>query len=638
MKILSENSEYLFPELEKELDIYYKDKFTYEYEYANELFTNFLEDKFPDIYSIFKDREITYFIEDTNKIRIYNLQNTSDFISVNYTEGDLTQNQNNEFSENILYLYLKDCFDDKEIYDFNSYNYIPENYENELKNRYSSDKADYSEYLMIADTIQDMYLAGDSVFGNGTHGVLKYDNIKKILDEAVKDNVINEEVEAGVLEYLGEHEDKFREELRQYIEIDHQYNPSRGESNVNYRFIDLGGRYSHFTYPYEYDLESFNHEKFLSEWITYAEELPSPFDDIQEIFFEEKKYLNVEKTFPLIAYIPNSKFLDIVNDVLSVNLRTIDPKKQLLSLEKNKKLNPEMKSFEKKIQYIDSPFLYRLSSILGKELNYDINKKISISNLKKLAKNNPELSLFLNKRDTTILIQKFSNGFTIKDIIDSDIAEYKKGSIFDYFKEKGIDESEYLKLNIGDYKWKSHLQRISDKHNYVMQLNLKKEYLNMFLKDNPLSEENKSNLKKYKVSLHTVHPVQNSYKVISLGWIRYTVRPTYQFLDIPGVLLDEIQSDLDNDEFLGRKYMAGWQYMILKSFVSYVRKNLGYEKIYLPSINLKNRPSHLGGYGSGVPSFTGKMLYSDLPKQYGFKDSEFPDLYLLEKVKDDKRK
>ena len=103
-------------------------------------------------------------------------------------------------------------------------------------------------------------------------------------------------------------------------------------------------------------------------------------------------------------------------------------------------------------------------------------------------------------------------------------------------------------------------------------------------------------------------------------------------------MLDEVQSDLDNFEYFGRDIMKGWQNIIVRKFISYVKKNLGYSKIYMPNADIKADEYHAfqrkGGKGSEiVQKYTANLLYKQLPNSFAFFPSEIEGFYLLESKK-----
>ena len=377
------------------------------------------------------------------------------------------------------------------------------------------------------------------------------------------------------------------------------------ENNLELDSSDLWNVYRGRGY-YQHDIE------LTGQVYTYYSNVLKVFDETPELTYTNTKY--------------NKK------GVLGKTLR-------LLGTESNPDKDKTVSNYEKKIQYIPNTIYHRVASILGKYIDYDLNKTINEQQFKKIASKDSYLKRFTTVKDIQTLFSNYLKGFTINDLKTLKDSVHEEGSLFDYLtKTEGLALDDFLHIDVVSYKWKSSLQTITNKYNYVFQLNLRKEYYDKVLDYFNVSEEIRQALKDYGIKKHSVHPVQNNSKFISLGWIRYTVAPTINFnkITLDGVLLDEVQSDLDNFEYFGRDIMKGWQYVIVKKFVSYVKKNLGYNKIYMPDQNVKAdkyRAFTRDEKGNINQKYTANLLYKQLPNSFAFLPSEIEGFYLLESKK-----
>ena len=112
------------------------------------------------------------------------------------------------------------------------------------------------------------------------------------------------------------------------------------------------------------------------------------------------------------------------------------------------------------------------------------------------------------------------------------------------------------------------------------------------------------------------HPT--SKKLLTLAWCRFTV-----FKDEKNVVLDEIQTDLQNPEFKLEQFMKGWENVMMRHFIDYIRHKIRIRKIYMPTYRTKQ-----DRYNSSPPM----RLYKELPFKFGFsKKSNLEGFLMLEK-------
>ena len=253
---------------------------------------------------------------------------------------------------------------------------------------------------------------------------------------------------------------------------------------------------------------------------------------------------------------------------------------------------------------------------------YEDDDKISIKELKKEVKSDRYLGRLFSKKDGRNFLMKFSNGFSISDIIKYD---EENNSNDNFLKSLKMNSD----LEIGFTVWTGD-QRIFQEKNYVFQLNFSKEITERLIEDSSNDEyevsgehdgvyhqiatSNKNNLNAY-ISKSN-HPTSRSR--LTMGWIRFTLFPEKH-----GLVIDEIQTDLDDEKFLGKEIMNGWEDILMNTFIKYVRNKLNYQKIYMPTYSTK-----LDVYDSTPPM----RLYKDLPNKFGFKsNSDWEGFMVLEK-------
>lgn len=301
--------------------------------------------------------------------------------------------------------------------------------------------------------------------------------------------------------------------------------------------------------------------------------------------------------------------------------------------------NDEIKKY--KGRYKNNPILKKIKNnilysiadeTLKKYPELKNDEKITIPQYKELRKNHLYASR-IQKNIGKEFIQKYSNGYSINDIInfDKNINKLNNNSIFEnltYNKDLSISLS----------TWVSNTQKIFlDKKNFVFQLNIKKElwndenwkneFLKKFVKYGGDNIENRSYNYEELIDRYvnnSNHPTKKD--TLTLAWIRFTIfnknEENEYINDKNGyVVIDEIQTDLDNKKFRFKdNSFDGWDVSILRLFIRYVRNNLKIRKIYMPTYDTK-----LNIYNTYPPMY----LYKQTPKEFGFKNSKENDMFMV---------
>lgn len=230
-----------------------------------------------------------------------------------------------------------------------------------------------------------------------------------------------------------------------------------------------------------------------------------------------------------------------------------------------------------------------------KEADERLTRFFSIQELKKLAKTDMTLAQMLTKKVGQDLMKKFPKGFSVMDIITFD-KESSSAALPEHISSLKLKSD----IVYGATVWKGAQIYFNDKVNHVFQLNWK-----TWPKDNQA-------LSNYVKGSN--HPT--SRKDLTLAWVRYTIFDNY-------VVLDEIQTDVDDDEFLGKKFMENWDVITMRAFIDFVRHKLRIRKIYMPTYDSK-----VNLYNANPPMY----LYKELPNKFGFKKkSDLDGFMLLEK-------
>lgn len=244
---------------------------------------------------------------------------------------------------------------------------------------------------------------------------------------------------------------------------------------------------------------------------------------------------------------------------------------------------------------------------LFEETDPKLTKFWSIQELKQLAKKDMTLAQLFSKKVGQDLLKHFTKGFSIMDLI-----QYDK-SIAGEQPSSGATNVTQLKLKTdvvyGASVWKGVQIAFKDKVNHVFQLNWK-----------TFDRENSTLMNYVKGSNHPT-----SRKDLTLAWCRYTIFPKSSDNPESYVVLDEIQTDLDDAQFLGPDFMKGWEVKTMRAFIDFVRHKLKVRKIYMPTYDTK-----LDLYSAHPPMY----LYKELPNKFGFKkQSDKEGFMILENLK-----
>lgn len=614
---------YLFSGYDKELSIMEGSNISFSPSDGGEYLVAFLKDFYELTSSLYVSKQ------DDKILIIDNVKNEEIELSSNYSDN---------YENAMLYKYLLECFENKEMIPFSAYQYLEEGDQKYivevLDGKDTPDNFNSYPIDSLKDELAEYFLRSKE-----DQGVIDTEMLEDITYRAFRKEYITQDAHDIIItkiEQDKEFKDAYIELINAYTQVLHEDDPAYNDNCIditNYIFDLSYNGYEHYDeMPYDHLIDYYHVDK----WLLYTDKevLNRIFEnDVSDLIeaYEDESDFSITYYFSVKIYISEERFNKIINELNVTTLTSpITRMKNLIASEKNPESDSQITDFSKKIQYIQSPILYRIAMILGKEFNYDLNRKVSIPELKKMANTNWELKLFINNKELVDFIKLNSAGFTIKDLVKKQISpNYGESSLFSYMnKREDLDEKDYLSVDILTI-WSSPLQRVfTNKTNYTFQLNIKRKYLNDIYEALNIPEENRKNINKFT----SIHPITKDPNLLTLAYIRYTVNPEYEGKPMNGIVLDEIQSDYDKTNRFGKKAMKGWEYIILKKFISYVKKNLEYSKIYMPTLELKNRPSERGGYGANVPEFTGNMLYVNLPNSYGFKGSEYADFRLLEKI------
>lgn len=260
---------------------------------------------------------------------------------------------------------------------------------------------------------------------------------------------------------------------------------------------------------------------------------------------------------------------------------------------------------------IKDPVLYNLSFELTK-LGYGVESFIDIKTLKKLSKENIRIAKSLLKQSGNNFLRSHPNGFTVSEIIKS---SHKKTSpisnqsitIDNDFVHSCVVGKDLL---YGFDTWTGAQRYHKDLTNYVFRLDFNKKITDALIgkadtSEYTISDDNRSVVTNHRQNLiaymkNSNHPTNTS-GLLTFGWVRYTIVG-----DV--VVLDEIQSDLDNKDMIPN-IMSGWEDILMKAFIDYVRNKLGYRIIKMPTYKTK-----INDYYANPPM----RLYKELPNRFGF--------------------
>lgn len=271
------------------------------------------------------------------------------------------------------------------------------------------------------------------------------------------------------------------------------------------------------------------------------------------------------------------------------------------------------------LKNIKDPVLHYLADYLHQNFTQKTDEVIPVKALKQRAKEDSTFAQYMNKTMGQELIKKHQMGFSLQNIIDLDSSVESPLPEESIFKKYKFGKEITYDLS----KWNSTVQVAFPKNtNHVFQLNLKKE---IFERDFESQDEYGSNVQNVlRYISNSNHPT--SRQDLTLAWVRFTIIKPGQYTEIFGdlkqtvVVLDEIQTDLDDEEFLGKELMAGWEVYTMKYFIRFVRQSLKVRKIYMPTYSTKQNM-----YNANPPMH----LYKDLPFKVGFKKNSGADGFLL---------
>jgi hypothetical protein len=621
------------------------------------------------------DSHVVYNIYDNSDVRINKLDN---IVLFKFNEEEIYLTNTSQHSlhtldqDDFAFPYLSKCLEENSFITYDEY--IEDLYSYDIKNL-SRELSRYDEdyfYDNNYDNIRHDVAESEDVFDIYDTYLEETSTVNFIVEEMYNKGMIPLSLKNQLFELDEDTYEKIVSNMVQNISITLD-NYHRSYPDKEYTVMTSFPAYVDI-YINEREIEELSNKYEVISWLTESklsdmlpENTPLSSSDLFNALINKTSIVDSTEIYVTLS-IEYEDVLKIISDEslpFNSSSNRKDRINKLLTSERNPDADKNKILYEKRIKFIKDNELYRLASLLGEYINYDMNSKITGKDIKNLSNSNPYIKKLLTMKSVPYVISNFPKGFSIKDLRNIDITTYDKGSLFQYFvKEQGLKLEDFLDIDVISYKWTSSLQTITDKYNYVFQLNIKREYFNKVLDVFNVPEENRQALKDYHKLKHAVHPVQNNSKYVSLGWIRYTVRPKIKFnkVTLDGVLLDEVQSDLDNFEYLGRDIMKGWQYIIVRKFIEYVKKNLGYTKIYMPDIDVK--VDHYNAFRKHkvkneveekdeetgemvkkeiekeevVQKYTANLLYKQLPSSFAFIPSKVKGFYLLEKIKKPKIK
>jgi RNAse (barnase) inhibitor barstar len=234
------------------------------------------------------------------------------------------------------------------------------------------------------------------------------------------------------------------------------------------------------------------------------------------------------------------------------------------------------------------------------------------------------LSVFafcLSKSSGQKLIQKHLQGFSLQNIIDLDANRYhafspERDSLFDKYRFG-------RELTYDLTKWTGAQIYFRQNTNHVFQLNLKKDIFERdFSQNEEADDDHVRNVEAY--IKNSNHPTSKT--DVTLSWVRFTIIKPGQYENVFGdlketvVVLDEVQTDLDDEQFFGKELMEGWEQATMRYFMRFVRQSLKVRKIYMPTYQAKQDL-----YNANPPMY----LYKELPFKVGFKKNSGVENFLL---------
>lgn len=295
---------------------------------------------------------------------------------------------------------------------------------------------------------------------------------------------------------------------------------------------------------------------------------------------------------------------------------------------------------------IINPILKNIATELRKEFpdidDYDI---IDIRDIKKAAKRNFKLANNIDRKIGNAFIRKYPNGFSIKNIasFDRDLKSFHENekenlSLFEKYR---IGSGKEIDFFLSKTNWTIHQVLFGQFDNKVFRLDLRKDILDSLLqnsKDGDMDDSftisgdhdgvhydietsKKKNIEAY--IKNSNHPTSKN--TLTLSWVRFTMIPPGEAINNTDdyiCLIDEIQTDVDDENFLGKDIMRGWEEATMGVFLKFARHKLGVKKILMPTFQTKKDK-----YNANPPM----RLYKDLPMNFGFKNTgEFDGFMVLE--------
>lgn len=260
---------------------------------------------------------------------------------------------------------------------------------------------------------------------------------------------------------------------------------------------------------------------------------------------------------------------------------------------------------------IKDPVLYNLAFELTK-LGYSSGDFIDVKTLKKISKTNIRVAKSLLKQSGNDFLRNHPNGFSINDIIVTSRNPTTPISN----REITIDEDFIRRCVVGKDllygfgTWDGAQIYYKDLTNHVFRLDFNKKITDSLIgnadtTEYTISDGVRSALTSHRQNIiaymkNSNHPTNTS-GLLTFGWVRYTIVGDT-------VVLDEIQSDLDNKDMIPG-LMSGWEDIMMKAFIDFVRNRLGYRIIRMPTYKTK-----INDYNANPPM----RLYKELPNRFGF--------------------
>lgn len=289
--------------------------------------------------------------------------------------------------------------------------------------------------------------------------------------------------------------------------------------------------------------------------------------------------------------------------------------KQVIKDLQNKDVNKVNQFDELIIKKIQNPIIYQVCHILLVVLHIPnlMSKVFTVKDLKQLSQQNSTLGQLLLKqldiKGEKMNLLDYCNkqkGLMFQELeqLDKELIQQEKEKISKK-EDKTIIEllgNNGFEVNINQ-TWKGAQIYFDKLTNHVFQVNIKKSNLEKVLNYTSKIKNSDTEVQYLKYYIKdSNHPTSKT--TLTYSWIRYTKVSDNE------IVLDEIQTDLDGEEFLGKYLMKGWDVFTMNKFIKYVRNTLKIRKIYLPTYETK-----VNEYHANPPMY----LYKELPQKFGFK-------------------